>query len=89
MSDINSYKKRLSEINNKIDKSSTVLVQRQAKRDMYLKQLKDEFGLTDETKIEQKLTEMRKLYSETDSKLDNILVKMEENMKKIEAKLNE
>ena len=89
MSDIASYKRRLSEINSKIDKNSTVLVQRQAKRDMYLKQLKEEFGLTDETTIETKLKELRKLYSDTDSKLDGVLVKMEENMKKIEAKLNE
>lgn len=87
MSDINSFKRRLSELNSKIDKSSTTLMHRIEQRDGWLKQLKDEFNITDETEIEKKLTEMRKLYSETETKLDNILTKMEENMVKVEDKL--
>ena len=86
---IDSFKRRLSEININIDKNSTILIQRQAKRDTYLKQLKDEFGITDEIEIETKLKELRTLYTETDKKLDDVLIKMESNLKKIEVTLNQ
>lgn len=88
MTKIDTYKGRLSSINKRIDNAKTILIERQTTRKGLLKQLQEEFSITDSTEIKNKLEELENLKDKVNKKLEDIINKLETNLDNIDGKLN-